>query len=620
MPRLRVALCQVNAVVGDLGGNVDKVVSFLGRAEDHGADVAIFPELVLTGYPPEDLLAKPEFIEENLHALDVVVSATRHCAAVVGYVEAEDGLYNAAAVAAGGKLSGTWRKQLLPNYGVFDEQRWFRAAGGAGCLFVIGGARVGVVVCEDVWSPTGPAARLGRAGAELLAVLNASPYRHGVVHDRRKVLSGLATQLDATIAYVNLVGGQDELVFDGGSMIFDEAGEPVASAPQFEEALVVADLELAGPCRVPGPERPAEDAPGDADDDFERPVVVTVSDAVAEHQPIGLPAAPVTIDLSEAEQVYRALVLATRDYVEKNSFSDVLVAISGGIDSALVATIAADAVGPERVHGVLLPSRYSSKGSLSDAGALADNLRIEVRTIPIEAAHATFLDVLGPSFGGAVPGSAEENLQARIRGTIVMALSNGFGWLVLTTGNKSEMAVGYATLYGDMAGGFAVIKDVPKTLVYELCRYRNGLRSSSGATGVIPEAILSKAPSAELRPGQRDEDSLPPYDELDPILTDYVELDRSIADIVAAGHDPEVVSAVARLVDLAEYKRRQAAPGPRVTSRAFGKDRRMPVTNRFRSAPSVPRPAPSVPRPAPSAPPTRTERAPGPHRARARPL
>ena len=570
--RLRVALCQLDVVVGDLDGNVAKVLTTLAEAEGAGADLAVFPELVITGYPPEDLLVNPAFVEGNLEAVQTIAAKSARCAAVVGFVDDDGDLYNAAAVCAGGKVHGVWHKELLPNYGVFDEQRWFRPGASSGSeddLYLVNGVRMGVVVCEDAWSPTGPVARLGAGGAELIVVLNGSPYRAGVLTERRRMLATRAADASAVLAYVNLVGGQDELVFDGGSMIFDHDGTLLASAPQFEEAVLLVDLEIrpAYRKRILDP-RGRPDTP---------PLPERLVTPIRPEEPSVALAPAMAPELGEAEAVYKALVLATRDYVEKNRFSDVLVALSGGIDSSLVATVAVDAIGPARVHGILLPSRYSSEGSVADALALAGNLRIDTRTIEIEPAHAAMLTMLEPEMAGASAGLVEENLQARVRGTVVMAMSNAFGWLVLTTGNKSEMAVGYATLYGDMNGGFAVIKDVPKTLVYELCRYRNTTRS----VAVIPQSILDKPPSAELRPGQRDDDSLPPYEILDPILQGYVELDRTPAELVGEGYDPEVVEKVVSLVDRAEYKRRQTAPGPRVTSRGFGKDRRMPITNRF---------------------------------------
>ncbi|MGH9170777.1 MAG: NAD+ synthase [Acidimicrobiales bacterium] len=591
---MRLALCQLDFVVGDIDGNTARVLAAMSSAEQAGADLAVFPELAITGYPPEDLLLKPSFVEGNLRALDTVAEASGRCAAVVGFVDADGDLYNSAAVVAGGKVHGVWRKELLPNYGVFDEQRWFRSGSTAvegDHLYTIGGVQVGVAVCEDAWSPTGPLARLGAGGAQLLVVINGSPFRTGVLAERRRMLATRAADCSAALAYVNLVGGQDELVFDGGSMVFDHDGVLVASAPQFEEAMLLVDLDLrpsyrkrvtdprGRPTVPPLTARPVTAAqatrssspPGQAGTD------IGLTGVAGSPTGIALPGQPVTPEPGEAEQIYKALVLATRDYVEKNGFSEVLLALSGGVDSSLVATIAADAIGPERVHGVLLPSRYSSEGSVTDARALAAGLGIETKTVAIEPAHASLSLMLEEAVAGTTGGLAGENLQSRIRMTIVMALSNHFGWLVLTTGNKSEMAVGYATLYGDMAGGFAVIKDVPKTLLYELCGYRNSL----GPKPVIPQVVLDKPPSAELRPDQRDDDSLPPYEILDPILHGYVERDLTEAELEAEGFAPDVVHRVVTLVDRAEYKRRQAAPGPRVTSRGFGKDRRMPVTNRF---------------------------------------
>lgn len=572
MGRLRVALCQLDAVVGDLDGNVAKVLTALAEAEGAGADLAVFPELVITGYPPEDLLVNPAFVEGSLQALQGVAERTGRCAAVLGYVDADRDLYNAAAVCAGGRVHGVWHKEILPNYGVFDERRWFRPGTPAlpgDFLYLVNGVRVGVVICEDAWSPTGPIARLGAGGAEIVVVLNGSPYRTGVLAERRRMLATRAADASTVVAYVNLVGGQDELVFDGGSMIFDHDGALLAAAPQFAEAVLLADVAMR-----PAYRKRLLDPRGRPDSRALGVRLVTDVRPDSNTAPLEATVAP---ELSEAEAVYKALVLGTADYVEKNRFSEVLLSLSGGVDSSLVAAVAVDAVGSARVHGVLLPSRYSSPGSVDDALELARNLGIDTRTVAIEPAHAALLSMLEPELAGRSPGLAEENLQARIRGAVVMALSNEFGWLVLATGNKSEMAVGYATLYGDMNGGFAVIKDVPKTLVYELCRYRNALQSAP----VIPLGVLSKPPSAELRPGQRDDDTLPDYETLDRILYGYVELDRTPAELVGEGLDPEVVHRVVLLVNRAEYKRRQAAPGPRVTSRGFGKDRRMPITNRF---------------------------------------
>jgi NAD+ synthase (glutamine-hydrolysing) len=603
MARLRVALCQLDAVVGDLDGNAAKVLSALERAEAEGADLAVFPELMLTGYPPEDLLLSPAFVSGSMAALARVAEATRHCTAVVGFVDAGVDLYNAAAVCAGGKVHGVWHKVLLPNYGVFDEQRWFAPGSGRPTLFSVAGVRVGVTICEDAWAPAGPVLREGLGGAELVVSINGSPYRAGVLAERERMLATRAADASCSLVYVNLVGGQDELVFDGASMCFDADGYLVVAAPQFEEAVVVCDLEVRPAWRkrllaprgrtlsaselggagtaaaLAGGGAPGGEL-GVASDELELPVVpVTGSPAVAGEA--GRELAPVRVPrLGRVAEVYAALVLATRDYVEKNRFGDVVIGLSGGVDSALVATIAADALGPARVHTVAMPSRFSSPGSLSDAATLAEHLGVDHRVLPIETVHRAFLDLLAESFAGRAPDLAEENIQARVRGTLLMALSNKFGWLVLTTGNKSEMAVGYATLYGDMAGGFAVIKDVPKTLVYELCEHRNVLAGFD----LVPRPILTKAPSAELREGQRDEDSLPAYDRLDPIIEGYVERDLTPAELVAEGNDEQTVRAVIAMIDRAEYKRRQAPPGPRVTSRGFGKDRRMPITNRFRAA------------------------------------
>ncbi len=581
MARLRVALCQLDTVVGDLDANVAKILAAMGQAESDGADLAVFPELAVTGYPPEDLLLKPSFVEENLAALERVAAASGTMASIVGYVDENGDLYNAAAVVGGGKLHGVWHKQLLPNYGVFDERRYFAAGRDPSEVYVVGGVRIGVTICEDAWGPAGPVARLGSGGAELVVVLNASPFRQGVLSTRRRMLATRAADSSTALVYVNLVGGQDELVFDGGSMVFDHDGVLVASLGQFEEATRVVEIDIQPAYRKrlldPRGYEGAPVLPG-----------VLVSDRRETGEHPGGEVTSVARQLTEEEEVYRALVVATRDYVEKGRFRAVLIALSGGVDSSLVATVAVDALGPSRVHGVLLPSRYSSAHSLADAEQLAKNLGIETRTIPIEAAHGALSGLLAAAVGGAgeLPaGLTDENLQARIRGNLVMGLSNELGMLVLTTGNKSEMAVGYATLYGDMAGGFAVIKDVPKTLVYDLARWRNEV----AGTDLIPQHVIDKPPSAELRPGQRDDESLPPYSVLDPILQGYVEQDRTIEELVEAGHDEAVVRRVVELVDRAEYKRRQAAPGPRVTTRGFGKDRRMPITNGFRHERTPPR-------------------------------
>ena len=578
MSRLRVALCQLNTVVGDLHGNAEAVITALGTAERAGADMAVFPELAITGYPPEDLLLKPGFVADNLAGLAKVAAASQRCAAVVGFVDMGLDLYNAAAVCALGQVQGVYHKQILPNYGVFDEKRYFTASPGATELYLIGGARVGISICEDAWSPTGPIAAQGAAGAEVVVNINASPYYRGRRGERERLLATRAADASCVLVYVNLVGGQDELVFDGASCVLAPNGDPVASLPQFEESIAMVDLvirpvfrkrlldprgrvsEAALPVKVvtEEPRRPATATPAAA-------------------TPLG--AAPLAAPLPLEEEIYQALVLGTRDYVIKNGFRDVVIGLSGGIDSSLVATIAADALGAGHVHGVAMPSRFSSDHSEGDARLLAERLGIELRTVPIEPAHAALLGMLAPAFHDRGEDLTEENLQSRIRGVTLMALSNKFAWLVLTTGNKSELAVGYSTLYGDTAGGYAVIKDVPKTMVYRLCRWRNAQVTSRPP---IPDDVLTKPPSAELRPDQRDDQSLPPYEVLDPILEGYVENDLSVAELIELGFDEELVRRVVRLVDLAEYKRRQSPPGVRVTPKAFGRDRRMPVTNRYK--------------------------------------
>ncbi|MGH9056118.1 MAG: NAD+ synthase [Acidimicrobiales bacterium] len=571
MTRLRVALAQIDPVVGDLGGNAGRIVGVLGMAEEAGADLAVFPELAITGYPPEDLLLKPGFVADNLAALSKVAAATERCAAVVGFVDERLDLYNAAAVCAHGDVAGVYHKQLLPNSGVFAEQRYFAPGRGAGELFGIGGVRVGVSVCEDAWSPSGPIAEQAAGGAELVVNVNASPYYIGRLAEREQMLATRAADASCCLVYLNCVGGQDELVFDGASLVFDSAGHLVGSLPQFSEQVAVFDLDVRPVYRkrLLDP-RGRHTAPS-------LPVVEVTSEPRQAPGSPRLPA-PRALALGPEEEVYRALVTGARDYVTKNGFTDVVVGLSGGIDSSLVAVIAADALGAGHVHGVSMPSRYSSEGSGTDAAALAAALGIDYRQVPIEPAHRALLDMLAPSFTGRTPGLAEENVQSRIRGVVLMALSNEMGWLVLTTGNKSEAAVGYSTLYGDTAGGFAVIKDVPKTLVYRLCEWRN----QAGPEPVVPAAVLTKPPSAELRPDQRDDQSLPPYEVLDSVLHDYVEGDLTSKEIVDAGVDPELVRRVVGLVDTAEYKRRQTPPGVRVTAKAFGRDRRMPITNRYR--------------------------------------
>lgn len=570
MPRLRIAACQLNPVVGDLDGNLAAVLAMLEQAEQAEADLAVFPELCLVGYPPEDLLLKPGFVADTQEALARVAAASGRCAAVVGLVHADQDLHNAAAVCAGGAVVGIYHKRVLPNYTVFDEQRYFVPGRDGLSLYVIGGAKVGVSICEDAWSPTGPVAEQAAGGAELVVNLNASPYAAGRLAERMRMLSTRAADASCALVYVNQVGGQDELVFDGASFVLDEFGEPVASARQFREELLVVDVEVR-----PSFRKRLLDPRG-------RPEAPPLPAVVVSEQPrarADLRAPSLAPALEPVEEVYEALVLGTRDYVLKNGFSDVVVALSGGIDSSLVATIATDALGPEHVHGISMPSRYSSEGSLSDASSLAAALGIELSTVPIEPAHVAFGELLGPVLHERAGGVTDENIQSRIRGVVMMAINNALGWMVLTTGNKSELATGYWTLYGDSAGGYAVIKDVPKMLAYDLARFRN----ARAGRDLIPQAVLDKPPSAELRPDQRDDESLPPYALLDPVLHAYVDEDHTAAELVAAGVDPELVAKVASLVDRAEYKRRQTPIGPRVTSKSFGKDRRMPITNRYRS-------------------------------------
>lgn len=569
--RIRVATCQLDTVVGDLDGNVAAVLAALDDAEARGCDLAVFPELTLTGYPPEDLLLRPAFVEANLAALERVAAAAQRCVAVIGFVDGGEALGNAAAICADGRVHGVVRKQLLPNYGPFDEHRYFAPGAVDQPLFSIAGVPVGVTICEDAWAPAGPIARAAGGGAHVVLVLNASPFHRGKAADRERMIATRAADAGAAIVYANLVGGQDELIFDGGSFVVDAEGALVARSPQFRACVDVAELEIRPVYRkrLVDPRHGPDVAPLP---------VVPVTDAVGDRPAAAGPANVVVAPLDPVAEVYEALALATRDYVRKNGFTDVVIGLSGGVDSSLVAAIAADALGAAHVHGVLMPSRYSSDHSVADAVALAAALGIDARTVPIDDAHRAFESMLAPSFADLPADLTEENLQSRLRGVTLMALSNKFGWLVLTTSNKSESAVGYATLYGDTAGAFSVIKDVPKLLVYELCRWRN---ARDGVT-VVPESVLIKPPSAELRPDQRDDQSLPPYEVLDPIIEGFVDEDRSIDELVAAGFDRAVVERIARLVVLAEYKRRQTAPGARISTKAFGKDRRLPITNRYR--------------------------------------
>src|SRR5947209_13086787 len=557
MSRLRVAACQLDLVVGDLDGNVDAILAALEKAEAAGCDLAVFPELAITGYPPEDLLLKPSFVADNRVAVEKLAGRTGRCAAVVGFVDAGRDLYNAAAVCAHGSVQGVYRKRLLPNYSVFDEQRYFAPGLDDPVLFVVGGARVGVSICEDVWAPTGPVTDAAAGGAELVVNISASPFYAGRLAERERMLATRASDASCALVYVNLVGGQDELVFDGASLVVDAGGELVARAPQFAEHVMVTDIDVRPVFR-----KRLLDPRGRATAPALDAVAVTdeSQDAAGAVEPV------LTEPLAPVQEIYEALVVGTRDYVRKTGFHDVVIGLSGGIDSSLVATIAVDALGPEHVHGVAMPSRFSTQGSNDDAVALAESLGIDYRVIAIEPAHAAFLDMLAESFEGTEEDITEENLQARARGVVLMALSNKFGWMVLATGNKSEMAAGFATLYGAMAGGFAVLKDVRKTLVYDLCRERN---RRAGDNPPIPESVLSKPPSAELKADQRDDQSLPPYEELDPVLEAYIEGDATASDLERQGFDGELVRRVVSLVDRAEYKRRQAPPGVRVTPKAF---------------------------------------------------
>ena len=573
MRTFRLAMAQINVTVGDLAGNTGKIIRYVEEARRQEADLVAFPELAIPGYPPEDLVFKPQFVRDNLKCLEEIVAASAGIAVIVGFVDENAHLYNAAAVVCDEKLADVYHKTFLPNYGVFDEMRYFRQ--GTDCpIFEINGTSVGVSICEDIWHPTGPLVTQHSAGAEIAVNINGSPFHAGKSVLREKMLSTRASDHGMFIAYVNLVGGQDELVFDGSSLIINPEGEAILRAGQFNERLVVADLDVESSARLRRRERRPDAGTQRGHSDFRR-VFVSGSRKSA---PDTTPANGNPCVYYGPAEIYEALVLGTRDYVTKCGFEKVLIALSGGIDSSLVAAIAVDAIGAENVTGVAMPSRFSSEGSVLDARQLAENLSITLWESGIESGFQTMLESLRPYFGDSDFGIAEENLQSRIRGNLIMAISNKLGWLVLTTGNKSELATGYATLYGDMSGGFAVIKDVPKTMVYELANYRN----TTGTGGVIPISVLEKPPSAELRPDQRDDDSLPPYDILDPILKAYVEDDLTFDQMLARGYEPDAVKHAIELVDRSEYKRRQAPPGIKITPRNFGRDRRMPIANRYR--------------------------------------
>jgi NAD+ synthase (glutamine-hydrolysing) len=590
MRTFRIAMVQMNPTVGDLDGNVRRITAWLREAKKAKADLVAFPELAITGYPPEDLLLKPRFVADNRRALQEIVCHCRGLAAVVGYVSQSDGidpkparpsvlpggaheLYNAAAIIADQKLITTYCKWYLPNYGVFDESRYFHP-GRRLPIIRLRGAVVAVNICEDVWLPEGPTGFQAAAGAEVIVNINASPFHLGKSRVREQMLATRARENGVVLTYTNAVGGQDELVFDGNSVILDHQGEVIARGKAFEEDLIVADLNMEAVARARRTGRKKL---------LPRRVASAVEVCAAplpSVQKTRVRAVPgVVAVLDPLEEVYRALTLGVRDYVKKNEFTHVVIGLSGGVDSALTAVLAVDALGAENVWGLFMPSPYTSQDSHDDVAELGHRLAISVRTIPITTMFTSYRHALAVTFEGHAPDTTEENLQARIRGNLLMAFSNKFGHLVLTTGNKSEMSVGYATLYGDMAGGFAVIKDVPKTMVYGLARLRN-LR---GTTPVIPKRTLDRPPTAELRPNQKDEDSLPPYEILDPILQAYVEEDRSLEEIVEAGYSRAMVARVIALVDGSEYKRRQAPIGIKITHRALGKDRRMPITNGYRN-------------------------------------
>jgi NAD+ synthase (glutamine-hydrolysing) len=552
----KIALAQMNLVVGDIDGNSARIVDAIERARSSAAQLVAVPELAVTGYPPEDLVLKKSFVAANMAAVEHIAAATGDLVAVVGFIDEADGrVFNAAAICHKGEVAAVYHKHRLPNYGVFDERRYFSEGRGHWLLETNDGV-IGVCVCEDAWSETGPLVSQGDAGAQLIVNINASPFHKGKLGERAALLGARARRAKASIAYVNTVGGQDELVFDGGSMVVGPDGEIVARSPQFEEDFTVVDVPLGE----------SSGGHGDAIDRLQVQLRPT--------EPA--PGAHITPELDPSHEIYEALRLSLRDYVTKNGFKKIVVGLSGGIDSSITAVIAADAIGPDNVLAIAMPSEFSSEHSIQDAKELSENMGIEMLQIPITQVFHSYLDTLTDAYGKADNGLAEENLQARVRGNLLMATSNRYGHLVVATGNKSEMACGYATLYGDMAGGFALIRDVFKTEVYELCRYRNTLGPA------IPENVMTKPPSAELRPDQKDSDSLPQYDRLDPILQAYIEEDASLEDIVAAGSDRATVEKVIALVDRAEYKRRQAPPGPKVTVRAFGRDRRLPITNRWR--------------------------------------
>lgn len=570
----RIALAQINPIVGDITTNTSMILDYVQRARNLNVDLVAFPELAITGYPPEDLLFKKSFIQANVAAMNSIVEASEDVAVVVGYVE-QDGidLFNSAALGYRGRYIDSYRKIFLPNYGVFDEERYFKK-GDVCPVYEINGTQVGINICEDIWYPMGPTVLQCGAGAEVIININASPFHAGKRIEREAMLSDRSSTHQVFLGYANTVGGQDELVFDGSSVIVDNDGHIITRGISFDEDLIVADLDM-GFYSGRNPENQNRNPITSSDFGEARNVFVS---SFAPNSKAELSILRDVSELSEMEEVYHALVMGTGDYVRKSGFTKAVIGLSGGIDSALTCVIAVDALGCDNVVGVGMPSRYSSDGSIIDAKELADNLGIDFWEIPIEPAHVSFTNMLEPMFKDTNPNVAEENVQARIRGNVMMTIANKFGWIVLTTGNKSEMAMGYATLYGDMAGGFAVLKDVPKTLVYDLSRQRNQ-QADDGL--LIPLSTIEKPPSAELRPDQTDQDTLPPYDELDPIVKAYVEEDFSYLELVDAGYPESVVQKVIASVDRNEYKRRQSPPGVKITPRAFGKDRRLPIINKY---------------------------------------
>jgi len=584
MKKARIVLCQINPTVGDLGGNVKKILGYIDDARGYSPDIVVFPELSVTGYPPEDLLLKPQFINDNIAALEEIRKKVDSFVVIAGFVDKKDDIYNAAAIIHKKQVLDVYHKMHLPNYSVFDEFRYFQA-GTRYPVYQFGDLLFGVNICEDIWYPEGPSNMQALAGAEFIININASPYHIGKAVSREKMLSTRASDSSVIVAYLNTVGGQDELVFDGNSLVIDQNGDIISRGKQFGEDMIIVDLDLDAVFmkRLHAPRR-RQQVIELKKENVERIVIERKRERSDDRRHKGQKTchlSPVTShqSLCMEEEVYSALTLGTRDYVLKNGFKKVCIGLSGGIDSAFVASIAVDAVGKENVTGVFMPSPYTSKESREDAMELSENLEIEVIEVPVNNIFDSYMHAVKPQFAKKTVDTTEENLQARIRGNILMAFSNKFGWLVLTTGNKSEMSVGYATLYGDMAGGFAVIKDVPKTLVYKVCEWKN----RNEARAVIPQRVLTKAPTAELRPNQKDTDSLPPYDILDPILRAYIEDEKNFDEILNLGCNTEDTKKIIRMIDNSEYKRRQSPPGIKITPRAFGRDRRFPLTNKYKS-------------------------------------